>query len=163
MIGFTLAHEDTGFLLFGLAGELGLYIWGAIFLVAFLYLRIKRGRTASVTEWLQFAASIFVLLLFWIPYDWWQIASVKLDGPGPRAADQLTGAASLGDRHLVDALLNGGVDVDSLDRHEQTALGMAAALAADGRSPDRAPRQSRTRATAALATGHRHGLLRTVN
>jgi hypothetical protein len=125
MIGFTLAHEYVGFLLFGFTGEMGLYIWGGIFLIALGYLRIKRGRTASVTEWLQFAASVFVLLLFWIPYDWWQIASVKLDGPGPRAADQLTIAASLGDRHLVDALLRGGVNVDSVDRNKRTALGSA--------------------------------------
>ena len=56
MVGFTLAHEHIGFLLLSSAGLLGAFI------ATFGYLRIKRGRKASSTEWLQFGASILVLM-----------------------------------------------------------------------------------------------------
>lgn len=125
MLGFTLAHEHIGFLLLGSAGTLGLYLWSAIFLIAFVYLRIKHGQKASPTEWLQLGASVFVLLVFWIPYDWWQFSTVQLAGPGPRASNQLTAAASSGHRYLVDALLKSGLKVDSLDTETHTALGRA--------------------------------------
>ena len=125
MLGFTLAHEHIGFLLLGSAGTLGLYVWIAFFLIVFGYRRTKRGRKAATTEWLQFGASVFVLLLFWIPYEWWQFSTIQLAGPGSRAANQLTTAASSGHRYLVDALLKGGLKVDSPDTDGQTALATA--------------------------------------
>jgi hypothetical protein len=125
MVGFTLAHEHIGFLLLGSMGLLGLYIWTVAFIATFGYLRIKRGRTASLTEWLQFGASILVLMSFWIPYEWWQYTTVQLAGPGPRAANQLAAAASGDHRYLVDALMKGGVKVDTLDTDGVTALGRA--------------------------------------
>lgn len=125
MIGFTLAHEHIGFLLLGWAGSLGLCIWIVAFIATFGYSRIKRGRTASLTEWLQFGASVLVLVVFWIPYEWWQYTTVQLAGPGPRAADQLAVAASGDHRYLVDALMRSGVKVDMPDTDGVTALGRA--------------------------------------
>lgn len=122
MLGFTLVHEHIGFLLLGSAGTLGLYVWSAVFLIAFGFLRVKRGRRASTTEWLQLGASVFVLLMFWIPYEWWQFSTIQLVGPGSGASNQLTAAASSGHRYLVDALLRGGLNVDSPDTYRHTAL-----------------------------------------
>jgi hypothetical protein len=122
MVGFTLAHEHIGFLLLGSAGLLGLYIWIVAFIAIFGYLRIKRGRKASSTEWLQFGASILVLMMFWIPYEWWQYTTVRVAGPGPRAADQFAAAASGDHRYLVDVLMKDGVKVDTPDTHGVTAL-----------------------------------------
>ena len=129
MLGFTLAHEHIGFLLLGSAGTLGLYVWSAIFLIAFGYLRMKRGRKASTTEWLQLGASVFVLLMFWIPYEWWQFSTIRLAGPGSRASNQLTAAAFSGHRYLVDVLLRGGLKVDSPDTDRHTALATACSAA----------------------------------
>ena len=123
MIGFTLAHEHIGFLLFGMAGTLGLYVWSTMFLIAFGYRRTKRGQKALTVEWLQLGASVLVLSVCWIPYEWWQFSTVEIAGPGARAADELTAAASTGHRYLVDALLRSGVNVDSPNRYKQTALG----------------------------------------
>ena len=125
MLGFTLAHEHIGFLLIGSAGTLGLYVWSAIFLIVFGYRRMKRGRKASTTEWLQLGASVFVLLMFWIPYEWWQFSTIQLAGPGSRAANQLKTPASSGHRYLADALLKGGLKIDSPDTDRHTALATA--------------------------------------
>jgi hypothetical protein len=129
MLGFTLAHEHISFLLLGSAGTLGLYVWSVISLTVFGYLRIKRGRKASTKEWLQLGTSGFVLLMFWIPYEWWQFSTIQLAGPGLRAANQLTTAASRDHRYLVDALLRGGLKVDSPDTDGHTALAKACSSA----------------------------------
>lgn len=125
MLGFTLAHEHIGFLLLGSAGTLGLYVWSAIFLIVFGYQRMNRGRKASTTEWLQLGVSAFVLVMFLIPYEWWQFSTSQLAGPGSRAANQLTTATSSGHRYLVDALLKGGLKIDSPDTDRHTALATA--------------------------------------
>ena len=85
----------------------------------------QRGRKASTTEWLQLGASVFVLLMFWIPYEWWQFSTIQLAGPGSRAANQLKTPASSGHRYLADALLKGGLKIDSPDTDRHTALATA--------------------------------------
>ncbi len=125
MLGFTLAHEHIGFLLLGSAGTLGLYAWSAISLLAFGYLKMKRGQRASRAEWLQLGASVFVLMMFWVPYEWWQFSTIQLAGPGAGASRQLTAAAFSGHRYLVNVLLRSGLNVDSLDTDRHTALAEA--------------------------------------
>lgn len=124
-LGFTLAHEHIGFLLIGSAGTLGLYVWSGLFLIASGYLKIKRRRRASTWEWLQLGASVLVLLMFWIPYEWWQFSTIQVAGRGTGASRQLTAAAYSGHRYLVDAFLRSGIGIDSTDNAGHTALAEA--------------------------------------
>jgi hypothetical protein len=124
-LSFSLAHEHVGFLLLGIAGEFCLYIWLAGFLVIAIRRRILHRLAFSRDSWVQLASAIFVVVLFVIPYGWWQFATIEFAGPGRGAANQLTVAAQEGQLYLVELLLQNGTKVDIRNTYGNTALNAA--------------------------------------
>ena len=126
--GFTLAHEHVVVSpAHRLSRHAADFTFGARFFSHCLWVSENkaRRRKASTTEWLQLGASVFVLLMFWIPYEWWQFSTIQVAGPRSRAANQLKTPASSGHRYLADALLKGGLKIDSPDTDRHTALATA--------------------------------------
>ena len=121
-IGSALVHEHVGFFLLGIAGELCLYIWLAGFLVMVIRRRILHRPAFSRETWGQLASSILVVLLFMIPYGWWQFATIEFAGPGAGASSQLTAAVSEDQPYLVKALIGRGTRLDIRDSYGKTAL-----------------------------------------
>jgi len=149
MLGFTLAHEYPGFLLLGIAGQVCVFGWIIGFIVV-LVRRKSRDRTVvPLASWAQFVFSLLVVAVFLVPYEWWQTAAVDFAGLGPHAPDQLGSASSLGQRYLIKALLEHGVNVDARDQEKETALNhacdagqvsMADYLVSNGANLDAAPK-----------------------
>jgi hypothetical protein len=124
-IGFTLVHEYVGLLLLGIAGQICLYGWIAGFFVTLIRRKIKGQPSVTTGCWGQFAASAVIVAVFWVPYGWWQLATVEFAGLGARTADQLTLAAGEGQKYLVRALLDRGMGVNARNSYGETSLNCA--------------------------------------
>jgi hypothetical protein len=121
-LGFSLVHEHVGFFLLGVVGELCLFIWLIGFLAMLIWRLVSHKPTFSSGSWVQLASSLFALVLFIIPYGWWQFAAIEFAGPGAGAASQLTAAASKDQAYLVKALIGRGTRVDIRGSFGKTAL-----------------------------------------
>ena len=112
MVGFSLAHIHGEFLAVGMLATLMVHAWLAIFIGLALY-RLSHGVRISVGGWMQFVALTLGAIMFYVPYSGWQLLTIKLAGPGRRAADQLVDAAGSDRRYLLEMLLRSGVPVDA--------------------------------------------------
>jgi signal transduction histidine kinase len=148
MVGFTLVHIYGGLFVFGLLAALCVHIWLFGFIAALIRRRLADRVGVPLGAWVQFALLATAAALFYIPYGFWQLASLELAGPGHQAVDQLAAAASQNQKYLVKAFLKNGVPIDAPDYYGKSALDQACGaerldiaryLVSKGADLDRAP------------------------
>jgi hypothetical protein len=119
MIGWSWGH--SGFLLPLLAVVAAGAIWAAVFIAIAAKRRTVSALGAAVlTTYLTSVGLVFV------PYEWWQRASVHVLANGPHAADFVSLAAARGDLTTIRVFLRHGTAVDARTSHGSTALHAAA-------------------------------------
>ena len=147
MVGFALAHALMPWLLVGMVGAFWSHLWVVLFAFTVAY-RLARNRVLPQLDWIQCSVIVLVLTTFYVPYGWWQYATVTVAGPGHKSVSQLCAATAQDQRYLVKALLNAGVSVNTPDYDGRTALDaactgaglkMAHYLLARGADLDQAP------------------------
>ncbi|MGC2247820.1 MAG: hypothetical protein WA609_14540 [Terriglobales bacterium] len=121
-LGFALWHVYVQWVLIGLLGALFVHLWLVSFTVLSILRRVTQRGHVSITGWMQFAILAATAGLFYIPYGPWQLISLEVAGPGPRAVDQLGFAVVQKQPYLVKALLSKGVSIDATGYLEKTAL-----------------------------------------
>lgn len=149
MLGFSISHLHPEILVIGALGLLGCNAWLAGFLFIAIWRRVKSNDLRfPVPTWLQALAVSLAVVIPWVPYSAWQIATIESAGLGHYPAEQLRIAAADNEIHLVNLLLKDGVPVDAPSRDGATALNaacvcrqldMARQLIAKGGNLDKAP------------------------
>lgn len=119
MVGFSLAHSGLVFPLLLSAALLSL--WCLVLLGRSLW-ALWRGKSVARLRWAILAASMFVLLVPWVPYGTWQRLSASRLASGPHAAAFFTYAAAMGNLGLLDKFLRSGLDVNARNDDGSTAL-----------------------------------------
>jgi hypothetical protein len=124
-LGWTLNHTYGGLFVLGVLASIFLNIWLVAFLVVWVCRRLRRKTFFSFGAWLQFGLLSCSAILFYIPYDVWQFATLEIAGPGHNVAGQLTAAVAENHGYLVKAFIRSGVPTDTLDSNHRTALDKA--------------------------------------
>jgi hypothetical protein len=122
MIGFTSLHLHPGLAILSRACWLATFPW----LIAMLGLALTKQRALSVGDRSLGGIAAVVLLLPVIPVRAWQSGTELFLGASPKAGQNLTWAAAIGDTGTVEHLLKLGVSADSTDDQGCPAVAVAA-------------------------------------
>jgi hypothetical protein len=99
-----------------------MHVWLLVFAAVRIRRRLTHKPLLPFGAWAQFALLGCMAALFCIPYDFWQLTTLEVAGPGQDAGGQLTVAVDQNHRYLVKAFLRSGVAVDSVGQNGETAL-----------------------------------------
>lgn len=102
------------------------HVWLLMF--AALFLRARHiGNSHAGQGWKRALALLLAVVVLYVPYAFWKTALIVTVGPGPHAARFLAHAAASGESRIVERLLQTGVDVNSANGMDNSALNAAAA------------------------------------
>jgi len=125
MAGWTLVHTSGGIVVLGILAAILMHGWLLAFVVVWVRRRITQKGSLQFGAWTQFLVLVCATVLFSVPYEFWQFATLEVSGPGQHAAGQLTAAAGQNQQYLVKAFLRSGVAIDTLGQYNRTALDQA--------------------------------------
>lgn len=124
-VGWTLIHTYGGFFFLGILAIVVIHAWLLVFVAVWIRRRLTHKAFLTFGGWAQFVVLCSAAALYYIPYDFWQFATLEVSGPGQNAGGQLTAAASQNQKYLVKAFLRNGVPIDTLGQYGRTALDQA--------------------------------------
>lgn len=122
MVGWTLVHTYGGLFVLSILAAVVMHGWLLTFLAVWIPLRITQKASLPFGAWTQFVVLGCATALFYVPYEFWQLATLEVSGPGQNAAGQLTAAAGQNQQYLVKAFLRSGVAIDTPGQYDRTAL-----------------------------------------
>jgi len=113
MVGFTLAHQGLGLLIFGMLA-LGLtHIW--LLVVVVLFVASKRHRRPKRFQAVIIAVTVATLILNYIPYLWWQCLVVRVPNSKISESDICVEAAGQGNVGMVKSHLPPNADLKTIN------------------------------------------------
>jgi Ankyrin repeats (3 copies) len=120
MVGFSLIHNNQ-ILFFYFTLSLLILIVGLIIsavLLIFRYKKLKRSRAFFTL----FVSSAIIVILFFVPYGFYQMITIRILGGGNHSVETFIYFAATGDRNMTNFFLKRGININSQDSYGRTAL-----------------------------------------
>jgi len=112
MVGFSLAHQQILFLLWGSASLAATHLWLLVVVIILIKRRLKH---ASWWQWTVVGLTALTLGLNYVPYAAWELWMSKIPGSKVTREDAVSTAAFSGQLFLVHMLLSKETSKDTLN------------------------------------------------
>ena len=120
MVGFSLIHNNE-ILYFYFVISFLVLIAGLITSAVWLIIKYKKFKR-SIAFLALFVSSAILVVLFFLPYGFYQMITIRILGDGNHKVDSFIYFAATGDRNMTNFFLMRGINVNSQDRYGRTAL-----------------------------------------